>query len=115
MVQPAAIVGTVHVVSVIDDLAFGGGDVRLLAFASSIDHSQIKHTVITIQRASRSNAASTAMRQHFAAAGIDIVDLGVSNARESSTTEHWRYVRSAWRVIQKTYRLKNALRRLKAD
>jgi len=115
MVQPAAIGGPVHVVSVIDDLAFGGGDVRLLAFASSIDRSQIRHTVVTIQRASPYNVASIAMRRHFAAAGIDIVDLGVANARESSTTERWRYVRSAWRVIQKTYRLKNALRRLDAD
>lgn len=115
MVRPAAIVGAVHVVSVIDDLAFGGGDVRLLAFASSIDRRLIKHTVVTIQRASASNAASTAMRRHFATAGIDIVDLGVVNARESTTGDRWRYLRSAWRVLQKTYRLKNALQHLKAD
>src|SRR5436190_21417596 len=104
----------IRVVSVIDDLTFGGDEARLLAFASSVDRSRIEHIVLTIQRGTAKNEPSTAMRRQFAAAGVDVVDLGIPNALEVEASS-FRHFRSFGRLVRKTYRLRKALRAMNVD
>src|SRR5262245_53233049 len=65
----------VRVLSVIDDLGFGGDENRLLSLASSIDPARFDHRVVTIQRADPSRRESWAMHEHYCAAGLQVSSL----------------------------------------
>src|SRR5260221_14796075 len=69
-----------HVLSVIDDLGFGGDENRLLALARTIDRRRFRHTVMTIRASGAASPQSSAMRAQYAAAGIDVIDLGEADA-----------------------------------
>lgn len=115
MAATASLRRKIRVVSVVDDLTFGGDEARLLAFAATVNRELVEHTVLAIQRASSLNEASSAMRAQFAATGIEIVDLGVANALEVPASPTLRYRRALTRVVQKTYRLTKALRAMDVD
>jgi len=103
-----------RVVSVTDDLTFGGDEARLLAFSRTVDASRIEHRVLTLQRETHRNQPSTAMRRQFADAGIRIHDLDVPNALEGDARSGG-YLRSAQRAVRKAYRLVRALRKIQPD
>jgi L-malate glycosyltransferase len=107
--------GRIRLVSVIDDLTFGGDEARLLAFALSIDRSRFEHIILTIQRGVSRNVSSNAMRHQYAFAGIEVRDLGVRNALEPSRWGLPAGVRSGLRIVAKSWRLWRALRTMDVD
>jgi glycosyltransferase involved in cell wall biosynthesis len=69
----------VHILSVIDDLHFGGDEYRLLAFAQSLDTLRFQHTVVTLMKAdSVTGERYGSMREQYHRAGVRLLDLGQS-------------------------------------
>ncbi len=67
----------VHILSVVNNLAFGGGENRLLTFARNVDRSRFQHSVVSIKAANRDHDGRYGtMREQYADAGIDVIDLG---------------------------------------
>jgi len=67
----------IHVLSVIDDLYFGGDEYRLLAFAQSLDKLHFRHTVFTLMREDQANAERYgSMREQYRRAGVRVLQLG---------------------------------------
>src|SRR5208282_3117600 len=67
----------IHILSVIDDLHFGGDEYRLLAFAQSLDTLRIQHTVLTLMKEDPETAARYgSMREQYRRAGCRLLDLG---------------------------------------
>lgn len=72
-----------RILSVINELYFGGDENRLLTMARSIDRSRFDLDVVTLKRAD--DAVDThygTMRKQYAAAGIDVMDLGEGHPNE---------------------------------
>ena len=66
----------VHILSVVNDLAFGGGEDRLLTFARTVDRRRFLHTVVSIKAPNSDHEGRYGtMRQQYAAAGIDVINL----------------------------------------
>jgi glycosyltransferase involved in cell wall biosynthesis len=94
----------IHILSVIDDLHFGGDEYRLCAFAQSLDRHRFDHTVLTLMREDRAIAEKYgSMRDHYRRAGIRLMDLGQPGARASERESKTiaKQVRSAWEKIHK--------------
>ena len=60
----------IRVLSVIDDLGFGGDENRLLSFATAVDRERFEHRVLTIQPPDSARPESWAMYQQYLAAGL---------------------------------------------
>src|SRR5882762_6874397 len=68
----------IHILSVIDDLHFGGDEYRLLAFAQAVDKNHFQHTVLTLMREDRETGERYgSMREQFSNAGVRLLDLGL--------------------------------------
>jgi glycosyltransferase involved in cell wall biosynthesis len=65
-----------HILTVAGSMRFGGDSTRLLNFARTLDRSRFEHTIVTIIRPEADRDQSHAMREHYAAAGIELEDLG---------------------------------------
>src|SRR2546427_1374011 len=77
----------IRIISLFDDLFFGGDETRLLAFARTVDRGHFDHSVVTIKRAdAEANRFYGTMRQQYAAAGVEVIDLdeGYFNAKPTS-------------------------------
>jgi glycosyltransferase involved in cell wall biosynthesis len=71
-----------HVASLIGNLGFGGSENRLLSFARTIDKTRFKHVVITLYRREQSyEQRAGSLRQAFADAGVELIDLGEEPGR----------------------------------
>ena len=67
----------IRVLSLIEDLSFGGGQARLLTFARTIDRSRFAHIVATIRPPQTGpDAKYGTMYQQYVEAGVDVVNLG---------------------------------------
>jgi glycosyltransferase involved in cell wall biosynthesis len=66
----------VRVLSIIDELGFGGDENRLLSLATTIDRDRFDHAVVTIRKPEPARAESWAMHGHYAAAGVAVSSLG---------------------------------------
>jgi len=67
----------IHILSVIDDLHFGGDEYRLLAFAQSLDKLRFRHTIVTLMREDRASGDRYgSMRAQYRRAGVGLLDLG---------------------------------------
>jgi glycosyltransferase involved in cell wall biosynthesis len=74
-----------HILSFVEDLAFGGDEARLLAFARSIDHTRFRHTIATIRRPDPDDGGSVrTMHRHFADAGLVVRPLTRYSAGRST-------------------------------
>lgn len=72
-----------RVLSVINELYFGGDENRLLAMARSIDRERFELTVVTLKRPNETlDPHYGTMRQQYAAAGVDVRDLGEGHPNE---------------------------------
>jgi glycosyltransferase involved in cell wall biosynthesis len=73
----------IKIVSLINELLFGGDENRLLSFSRTIDRSRFDHRVICIKRPNADiESFYGTMRGHYAAAGIELVDLGEGHPNE---------------------------------
>jgi len=67
----------IHILSVIDDLHFGGDEHRLLAFAQSLDKLRFQHTVVTLMKEDPETAERYgSMREQYRHADVRLLDLG---------------------------------------
>jgi glycosyltransferase involved in cell wall biosynthesis len=72
----------VRIASVIADLGFGGSENRLLSFGKTIDRSHFDHVVIVLYRPDDRHARQVgSLRPAFAAAGIELIELGATPRR----------------------------------
>jgi len=73
-----------HILSVIDDLYFGGDEYRLLAFGRTLNRNQFDHTLVTIfSPDSDSEKRHGSLRRSFLESGIDVIHLEESHASEA--------------------------------
>ena len=67
----------VRVVSLINELLFGGDESRLLSFSRTVDASEFDHRVVCVKRPDRDfDSRNGTMRALYAGAGIPVLDLG---------------------------------------
>jgi glycosyltransferase involved in cell wall biosynthesis len=71
----------IHILSIIDDLHFGGDEYRLHAFAQSLDRERFDHTVLTLMKEDRAIGEKYgSMREQYRQAGIRLIDIGQAAA-----------------------------------
>jgi glycosyltransferase involved in cell wall biosynthesis len=103
-------VGRTRILSVIDDLGFGGDENRLLAFATSIDRERFEHEVVTLAAPHPSRVESWAMHQHYEAAGIRPWSLGeVPPASRTMTGGLRHYADATIRLLRKVVKLRRLI------
>ena len=106
----------VRVLSVIDDLGFGGDENRLLSLASTIDATRFDHRVVTIQRADPSRRESWAMHEHYCAAGLQVSSLEeIAHLPGRPSRGTLRLVRAGRRLLHKAVALGRVAREWGAD
>src|SRR5829696_3258072 len=95
----------IKVLSFSTDLHFGGAENRILALARFIDSSRFTHMVVTINRADTElDQSFGTMRQEFADAGIEVIDLGEVHSKAKTAIRPVQLARTsrvASRVIKK--------------
>jgi glycosyltransferase involved in cell wall biosynthesis len=105
----------IHILSVIDDLHFGGDEYRLYAFAKFLDKCRFDHTVLTLMEEDRTTGEKYgSMRDEYRQAGIRLRDIGqraagVGEQRGRAITGR---LFSAWEKIR---RLASLIREEKVD
>jgi len=106
----------VRVLSIIDDLGFGGDENRLLSFATTIDRERFEHRVVTIQPPHASRSESWAMHRHYVAAGVRPSSLGgVTGPPATAARNTLHIVGAARRLLHKVNELRRVLREWRAD
>jgi glycosyltransferase involved in cell wall biosynthesis len=94
----------IHILSVIDDLFFGGDEYRLHAFGRSLDKGRFDHTVLTLMKEDRTIGEKYgSMRDQYRQSGIRLMDIGqvaVGIAEQRGKTMASRLF-SAWGKIRK--------------
>jgi hypothetical protein len=94
-----------RVLSVINELYFGGDENRLLTMARSIDRSRFDLTVVTLKAPNpRLESHFGTMRQHYADAGVDVRDLGEGHPNEGLALGSARRVMRAGAMFGRTAR-----------
>jgi glycosyltransferase involved in cell wall biosynthesis len=74
----------IKIVSLINELLFGGDENRLLSFSRAIDRSRFDHRVICIKRPDVDiESFYGTMRGHYAASGIEVIDLDEGHPNEN--------------------------------
>jgi len=67
----------IHILTVVDDLGFGGDEFRLLAFSQSVDKSRFQHTIVSVMKADLETGERHGfMKEQFRRAGVRLLDLG---------------------------------------
>jgi Glycosyltransferase len=99
----------INVLTFSTDLHFGGDENRILTLARSIDVSRFNHLVVTINRAdAETDQPFGTMRQQFAEAGIEVIDLGEIHSKSKPAVRPVQLARTTRvlvRVIKKLARL----------
>ena len=106
-----------HIVSVINELYFGGDENRLLTFARSIDRDRFDHSVVTLKRADNVlDPHYGTMRQQYADAGVCVEDLGEGHANDGLPPKSpLRLVRAAVLFARTLMKLCRLVRRRHVD
>jgi L-malate glycosyltransferase len=105
----------IHILSVIDDLHFGGDEYRLHAFAQSLDRHRFDHTVLTLMKEDRAIGEKYgSLRDQYRQSGIRLMDIGqpAAGAGERRGKPIASRLLSAW---EKTRRLASLIRNEKVD
>ena len=101
----------INVLSFSTDLHFGGDENRILALARSIDSSRFTHVVATINRADTElDESFGTMRQQFADAGIEVIDLGESHSKAKSAIRPVQLARTTKVLIRVIKKLTSLVR-----
>jgi glycosyltransferase involved in cell wall biosynthesis len=80
---PPPVIRRLRVLSVINELYFGGDENRLLTMARSMDREHIDLTIVTLKRPETGvDSHYGTMRQQYEAAGIEVLDLGEGHPNE---------------------------------
>ena len=92
------------ILSLVHDLFYGGDETRLLNFAKFFDRDRFEHCVVSIHHADEHhNSRNGTMRDEFAAAGVEVIDLGKSHNQFNATStrpDHiFRSASSLFRVV----------------
>lgn len=100
----------VRVLSIINELYFGGDENRLLAMARTVDRARLEQIVVTLKRPNpRLDPYFGTMRAQYAAAGVPVLDLGEGHPNEglapNSVVRLARAAAMFARTVQKTCRL----------
>jgi glycosyltransferase involved in cell wall biosynthesis len=105
----------IHILSIIDDLHFGGDEYRLHAFAQSVDKCRFDHTVLTLMREDRRIGAKYgSMRDQYRQTGIRLIDIGQTavGVGEQSEKNFTARLLSAW---EKIHKISSLIRKEKVD
>jgi glycosyltransferase involved in cell wall biosynthesis len=99
-----------RILSVIDDLYFGGDEYRLLAFGQTLDRNRFDLTLATILRPdAEAHKQHGSLREEFVASGIDVIHLDeVHTFDDSGSRSVVGLLRSGgafWRRLRKLSRL----------
>jgi glycosyltransferase involved in cell wall biosynthesis len=105
----------IRILSVIDDLHFGGDEYRLYAFAKSLDKCRFDHTVLTLMKEDLTTGVKYgSMRNQYREAAIRLSDIGqpAAGTGERRGKNITNRLSSAW---EKTRRLASLIREEKVD
>src|SRR5690349_2120053 len=105
----------VRVLSVLNELYFGGHEHRLLSLATRIDPARFEHTVVTLTRDPHDAGDRGAMRQQFRAAGIEVEDLGLEQQTARRAPGLARVAEASLGVADAVARLARLIRRRRID
>jgi glycosyltransferase involved in cell wall biosynthesis len=106
----------VRVLSLIDELGFGGDENRLLSLAATIDRGRFDLEVVTIRRPDPARGESWAMHRQYATAGIRVSSLGeVPDLGVRRTRGPRHYVRAAARLVRKVGKLRRLVQAWRPD
>ena len=94
----------IRILSIIDELVFGGDENRLLTLATSLDRTKFDLTVLTLRRANpKRDAYYGSMGQQYAAAGINVRSLNVGHPNHGlaagSALRQLRRVQMFWQTF----------------
>jgi glycosyltransferase involved in cell wall biosynthesis len=107
----------IRILSLIDNLHFGGDENRLLAFAQTVDRRRFEHLIATVSRANPEvDRRCGGMRQQYADAGVEVISLD----EELSTSpplaiKALQLARTGMVSLRVLRRLSQLIRRLKID
>jgi glycosyltransferase involved in cell wall biosynthesis len=107
----------IRILSLINNLHFGGDENRLLAFAQTVDRRRFDHLIVTIsQEDADVDRRCGGMRQQYADAGVEIISLGgqLSN-RAPLPIKSLQLARTGVVSLGILRRLSRLIRRLKTD
>jgi glycosyltransferase involved in cell wall biosynthesis len=105
----------IHILSIIDDLHFGGDEYRLHAFAKSLDGHRFDHTVLTLMKEDRATGEKYgSMRDQYRQSGIRLMDIGrtAAGASERRGKTITGRLFSAW---EKVRHLASLIKKAKVD
>lgn len=106
----------IRILSVIDDLGFGGDENRLLSFATAIDHERFEHRVLTIQPPDSARPESWAMHQQYLAAGVRPMTLDVTPRPTADAGRDIRHMAgAARRLLHKVRKLRRVVEEWRPD
>lgn len=94
----------IHILSVINDLHFGGDEYRLHVFGSYLDRARFRHTVATVVKEDRDLGEQYgSMRDQYRGSGIRLLDLDFPAAALANHSQHSavQQVLSAKQKVQK--------------
>jgi len=91
------------ILSLVHNLFFGGDATRLLDFAKCVDRDRFEHFVMSIHHAVEGSSLNGNMRDRFAEAGVEVIDLGKTHGefRSNSASPYhvFRSAKSLQRVV----------------
>src|SRR5205085_4960778 len=115
--EELAMTRRVRILSLINNLHFGGDENRLLAFAQTVDRRRFDHLLLTINEADEEvDRRCGGMRQQFADAGVEVLSLGeqLSN-RPPLPIKAFQLTRTGLTSLGAVRRLSGVIRRQKID
>jgi glycosyltransferase involved in cell wall biosynthesis len=105
-----------RVASLITNLGMGGSENRLLSFARTIDRTRFEHVVITLHCREESYERGTgSLRQAYADAGIELIDLGVRPGRLVPRANPAQLFRAGSIMARLLHRLCRVIRQRKVE
>jgi glycosyltransferase involved in cell wall biosynthesis len=104
-----------HVLSVIDDLHFGGDEYRIRVFGSYFDRTRFRHSVATMVKEDRVlGERYGSMLDHYRKSGIRLLDLGLQ-ATPLTNHSHTSVVKQLWLAKEKVQKLASLIREEQVD
>lgn len=105
-----------NVLSVIWDVGIGGGETRVLNFASAIDPSRFRHSVAIVHLPHPTfEARFGSLRAQFERAGIDIIDLGLPRSVRPRPVRLWSMLGAARLMAEVVRRLRRLIASMRID
>jgi glycosyltransferase involved in cell wall biosynthesis len=98
-----------HILSVVDDLFFGGGEYRLLAFGQTLDRTRFDYTLVTLLRPDEQlERKYGSLRGQFVESGIEVIHF------DGSPVGYWNSSRGLSRIPRSAVSFLRRLLKLRA-